>query len=361
MIWANLPLNPNTLEYKSMSEIKNEFKHLVLYDRQRIERHLRQGRSLRFIAVKLARSISSISDEIKLNSVKGVYDAKKAQAKVEIRRKNSKLQCLKVAMDPKLKDFVIKNILEDQSPEGTSGRLREMKTGIQYASTKAVYKFVYSPHGRQIEKHLYSRAVHKKGGPKRGTSISIDGRVMIEKRPKKVEKRLEFGHFEGDFIESGKDGKGSLLVLVERKTRYPYLRYLEDRTTRSVNRLVQETLAGIPIKSLTIDNDLSFQKHKELSELIGAEIFFCHAFASHEKGTVENRNKAIRRYVKKKTDLSKVSKETFSFVEAKLRNKFMRCLGFRSPKEAFEAELMKIEMKKSALSGMMRTNVLLKA
>ena len=48
---------------------------------------------------------------------------------------------------------------------------------------------------------------------------------MIGKRPKKVEKRKEFGHFEGDFIESGKDGKGSLLVLVERKTRYPFLIY----------------------------------------------------------------------------------------------------------------------------------------
>ena len=40
---------------------------------------------------------------------------------------------------------------------------------------------------------------------------------MIDQRPKKAEKRLEFGHFEGDFIESGKDGLGSLLVLIERK------------------------------------------------------------------------------------------------------------------------------------------------
>ena len=218
----------------------SEFKHLVLYDRQRIERYLRQGKSLRFLASKLGRSVSSISDEIKLNSTKSIYDAKKAQAKADIRRKNSKLQCMKVAMDPDLKDFVVSNILDDQSPEGISGRLKEVRTDLEYASTKAVYKFVKSVHGRMIEKHLYSKAVHKKGGPKRGSSVSIDGRIMIDERPREVEKRLEFGHFEGDFIESGKDGKGSLLHIVERKTRYPFLRYLEDRSTKYVNKVIQE-------------------------------------------------------------------------------------------------------------------------
>src|SRR3989344_3716822 len=170
----------------------SEFKHLCLYDRQRIERYLRQSKSLRFIAGKLGISVSSISDEIKLNSARGIYDAKKAQAKADLRRKNSKLQCMKVAMNPDLKDFVIENIIEDQSPEGISGRLKNVETSLEYASTKAIYKFVYSIHGRQLEKHLYSKAVHKKGGPKRGTRVSIDGRTMIDERPQKVEKRFEF-------------------------------------------------------------------------------------------------------------------------------------------------------------------------
>jgi len=342
---------------KSMSE----YKHLVFWERQRIERYLKQNKSLRFMAGKLERSVSCLSVEIKLNSVGSSYDAKKAQAKADLRRKNSKLQCMKVAMDKELKNFVIENIIEDQSPEGISGRLKNVRKDLQYASCKAVYKFVYSPHGRHIENHLYSRAVHKKGGPKRGKSVTIDGRTMIDERPQKVLKRLEFGHFEGDFIESGKDGVGSLLVLVERKTRYPFLRYLEDRSTENVNHIVQEMLKGIPVLSLTIDNDLSFQKHRELSALIESEIFFCHPQSPHEKGTIENRNKAIRRYVKKRSDLSKIPKEIFSFVEEKLRNKYMQCLSFKTPKEAFEAEMKKIEMKKSAQSGIMRANVLLKA
>ncbi|MEK7596867.1 MAG: IS30 family transposase [Patescibacteria group bacterium] len=290
----------------------SEFKHLNLYERQRIERYLKEGRSRRHIAAKLGRSVSSISDEILGNRVRGIYDAEKADHKAYLKRWRSKRDCMKVAMDSELQKFVVKSMKkEDQSPEGISGRLKNVETGIQYASTKAIYKFVMSPAGRQIERHLYSRAVKKKPGKKRDTPVSIDGRVMIDKRPMDIQKRLEFGHFEGDFIESGRDGKGSLLVIVERKTRYPFLMYLENRTTASVNSAVRVLLKDCKVESLTIDNDISFQKHKELSELIQAPIFFCHPQSPNEKGTVENRNKAIRRYVKKGSDLSSYSQEHF--------------------------------------------------
>lgn len=318
------------------------FKHFCRYERQRIEKYLRLEKSLRFIAGKLDRSVSGIADEIKTNNVNGVYLAKKAEHKAYVKRKYSKLQCLKVAMNVKLKQFVVDGLQnDDQSPEGLSGRLRAVETNLPYASTKAIYKFVKSPHGRQIEKHLYSKAVKKKGGPKRGRSVSIDGRTMIDERPQTVTKRLEFGHYEGDFIESGKDGVGSLLVIVERKTRYPFLQYLEDRTTEAVNRAVAELLVDAPVKSLTIDNDISFQKHEELSELIEAAVFFCHPQAPHEKGTVENRNKAIRRYVKKRSDLSQYPLEYFAEVERKLRNRYMKCLNYRTPREMFGSEVEK--------------------
>lgn len=339
----------------------SKFTHLSSYERQRIQKYRKHLRGVRFIAEKLDRGVSSISDEIRLNSVNGEYLAEKAAQKARIRRWNSKLQSMKVVMDRDLRSFVIENILEDQSPEGISGRLKNVRKDLQYASTKAIYKFIWSPYGRKIEKHLYSRAVHKKGGPKRGRSVSIDGRTMIDERPKRVLNRREFAHYEGDFIESGKDGHGSLLVLVERKTRYPFLAYIGDRTTENVNRVVKELLKDKPIESLTIDNDISFQKHQELSKLIMAEIFFCHPQSPQEKGTVENRNKAIRRYVKKRSDLSKIPKEVFLFVQEKLRNKYMKCLNYKTPREAFEHEIKKNEMKKSATSGMMKSEVLLTA
>jgi IS30 family transposase len=333
-----------------------EFKHFDLSEREKIEKFLRKGKSLRFIARALDRSVSSVSDEIKNNSVRGRYSAKKADHKAYVKRETSKRDCLKVAMDVNLKKFVIENIKDDQSPEGISGRLKHIEKGIKYASGKAIYKFIASPHGRQIESHLFSKAVKKKPGRKRGISVSIDGRTFIDQRPKRVEKRAEFGHFEGDFIESGKDGIGSLLVLVERKTRYPFIAYLEDRSNANVNRLVEEMLKDVPVKSLTLDNDISFQKHEELSELIKATVFFCHPQAPHEKGTVENRNKAIRRYVKKRSDLSKYEALYFKMVETKLRTRFMKCLNFKTPEEMFTREILKT--KKPLVCGILEERLL---
>ena len=317
------------------------YMHLCFRERKKIERFLKQRKSLQEIARVLKRSVSSVSNEIRNNSVNGIYNAKKAQHKADVKREKSKRDCLKVAMDKELQNFVVNNILDHQSPEGISGRLREVEKNIEYASSKAIYKFVESSHGRQIEKHLYSNSVKKKTGRKRGTSIGIDGRVFIDKRPKHIEKRIEFGHFEGDFIESGKDGKGSLLVLVERKTRYPFLVYLEDKSTKNVNNVIEKLLHNIQVESLTLDNDISFQKHKELSKLLNSNIYFCHPQSPNEKGTVENRNKAIRRYIKKKSDLSSFPLSYFKMVEEKLRTRFMTCLNFKTPQEEFEKELQK--------------------
>lgn len=329
------------------------YTHLCFNERKKIERLLNKRKSIRAIAKILGRSTSSVSNEIKFGKTKGKYNAKKAENKATLRRRDSKIQCMKVAMNTELKSFVTESILDHQSPEGISGRLKKVEKDIEYASIKAIYKFVGSPHGRQIEKNLYGKAVKKRTGPKDKPRVHLDGRTMIDKRPKKVEKRLEFGHFEGDFIESGRDGKGSLLVLVERKTRYPFLAYLEDKSTKNVNNLIHEMLYGIDIQSLTLDNDLSFQKHIELSEILNTNIFFCYPGEPTQKGAVENRNKAIRRYAKKKSDLSSFSLEHFKMIEDKLRNKFMKCLNYKTPQEAFDIEINKLKLKKPLSCGMM--------
>ena len=95
------------------------------------------------------------------------------------------------------------------------------------------------------------------------------------------------------------------------------------------------------VKSITLDNDLSFQKHKELSELVDATVFFCHAYHSWEKGTVENRNRCVRRYAPKRTDLSTVSLERFTEIETILRTRYMKCLDFNTPEETWDSEIEK--------------------
>jgi IS30 family transposase len=326
-------------------------KHLEYCERRSIERFISKGKGVRATSRALSRSPGTISEEIKQGSVRGVYRADRAQKKAELRRQQSKQQCLKVAMDPVLKAYVTKQLVDNQSPEGISGRIKEIDTQVPYASPKAIYHFVKSVHGRPLEHHLYRKRVKRRGGPKRGTTKASDEtKISIEQRPEKANNRLEFGHFEGDFIESGQDGIGSLLVLVERKTRYPFIIYTEDKTTKHINHLIHQTLGNIPIRSLTLDNDLSFQKHEALSELIDATVYFTHPYTSSDKGTVENRNGRIREFVPKRCDISKIPASVIKQAEDQLRTRFMKCLGFRTPEEEWVRELKKalcVKMKKT--------------
>lgn len=322
-------------------------------ERRRIERALKAKKSFRRIAKTLDRGVSNIAAEVKRGGGRKKYRADRAQAKAERTRKNSKIQCMKVALDPVLKKYVLKKLKKKWSPEIISGRLKKHEKKVIYASGKAIYKFVYSVHGRNVEKYLHS-SIHRKRGPKRGTrKVKLDGRLMIDKRPKHVENRKEFGHFEGDFIESGRNGTGSILSLVERKTRYPFLRKTMDKKTKSVNRLIQKTIGEHEPESLTLDNDLSFAKHKEMSALVDAPVYFCNPYHSWEKGSVENRNGAVRIDIPKKTDISTVSSARLKSVEHKLRNRPLKVLGFKTPQEAWDIELKKrVEKKrKKAVAG----------
>lgn len=331
------------------------YEHVSENERRRIERLKTSGWSARAIARALGRSVSTIADELRRNQGRGRYDAAKAERKAALRRRNSKQQCLKVLKHPALRTYVEEKLRLEWSPELIAGRIRKIDRHLPRVSPKAIYAFVYSVYGRPFESFLYSKLVKKKGGVKRGTKAVMDGRISIEQRPARIEKRAEFGHVEGDFIESGKDGTGSLLVLVERKTRYPFVAYCANRSTAAVNTLIFTLLQKVPLKSLTLDNDVSFKKHGALSDLIGAVVFFCHPYTSSEKGTVENRNRVVRRTVPKKTDLSTVSPETIQLIETKMRNRPMKCLEYQTPQEAWEKEMQKAAKRGS---GMLKLRVL---
>lgn len=316
--------------------------HLEYCERRSIERFLGKQMGIRAIARALNRSPSTISTEIVLGRVRGIYRADRAQKKAELRRKQSKQKCLKVAMNPVLKAYVTKQLEAEQSPEGIAGRIKYVDTHILYASTKAIYNFIDSDHGGPLEHHLYRKRVKRHGGRKRGSVPASDTtKVSIMDRPRSIETREEFGHFEGDFIESGKDGTGSLLVLVERQTRYPFLIYTEDKTTLTVNQLIAGCLKNIPVLSLTLDNDLSFQKHEALSLLIEATVYFARPYTSSDKGTVENRNGRIREFVPKRCDISQIPEDTIKHATYILRTRYMKCLNFRTPQEAWDREMQK--------------------
>lgn len=323
-------------------------KHIDLAERRAIERALKNNKGVREIARMRKRSTSTISEEIRAGTKDGVYHATYAEAQAKKRRRQAKQKCLKVAMDSALKAYVTKEIENDQSPEAVSGRLKEHDTHITYASPKAIYHFVYSSHGGPLEHHLHHKRVKRKGGPKRGSKRVCDTtKRMITDRPVHIQEREEFGHYEGDFIVSGKNGCDALLVLVERKTRRVFIVRVRDRSAEAVNALISTLLAGEPIRSVTLDNDISFVKHEELSLLIDALVYFTRPYTSQDKGSVENRNKGIREFVPKGCDISRVSDDTIRVAEKHMNTRYMKCLVWQTPEEAWKREVEKWHAKQA--------------
>lgn len=262
----------------------------------------------------------------------GIYNPKKAKQKAYVRRYYAKYQGKKIVKDNNLRIFIDKELLLDQSPEGISGRLKnKLEKGLPYVSKESIYRYLKSIHGRSIEAQL--RKKKKKRTNKRVTG-TLDGRTFIDKRPSSVNRRMRIGDAEFDFIVSGKGGKGILLVVVDRKLRVTFIEPIYIVTIKAVHatalkikRRYAEWRTG------TTDNDLLFARHRELEIELMIKIFFCHAYHSWEKGTVENTNGEIRKYFPKGSDVSLKTTSFFKDIEMKLNDRFMKCLKYRTPKE----------------------------
>lgn len=317
---------------KKKPERKKSAAQFSLEERVKIETYLGAGVSKREISRKLNRAPSSVRYEIRNNSVRKTYTAEKAHFKAYQRRWRAKSQVLKVAINKTLRTYVTQAVKQYWSPEAIAGRIRFVDRHIPRVGKDAIYAFLESVHGRQLEGYFWLKGQKRKRNVPR---VTIDGRTMIDKRPKNVATRRYFGHWEGDFIVSGKSGSGALLVLVERKSRYVIIRKLNDRSIATVNKALGDIFGGgqLVIDSLTIDNDISFRKHDEMSGIIGAPVFFCHPYHSWEKGSVEKMNQLIRRFVPKRSDVSKVPIKRIKDIERILNNRPLKCLRFKMPSE----------------------------
>ncbi len=299
-----------------------------------------KGYSLRDIAKTLERSVSTISDELKRNSVDNQYTPKKASHKAYVRRKESKFQGMKIVENKKLQNFVDEKLFDDQSPSAIAGRIKNQESFNVSVSKDSIYRYIKSVHGRVIESYRLKR---KQRWRKRIViHPSLLDRVFIEKRPKIIGSRSRYGDMEADFIVSGKGGTGILLVVVDRKSRMVFLALLKIVSIKNVHHALIEIQRRYPhMKSMTLDNDILFRKHRELSSLLSIPLYFCHPYHSWEKGTVENTNKYIRRDIPKGKDLCKYTDEYIQGIEEKLNRRPMKCLNYRTPKEMYESEILK--------------------
>jgi len=138
-------------------------------------------------------------------------------------------------------------------------------------------------------------------------------------------------------VVSGKSSKAVLLVVVDRMSRYCWIRQILEPSCLAVEQELLYIQREFPeMITLTLDNDILFQKHKELEEALRTKIYFTKPYSSWQKGTVENTNKHIRKYIPKGADISKYSTEDVRKIQSILNGRFMKVLGYQTPREVLK-------------------------
>ena len=319
-------------------EKRKKWKRISNSDRSEIEILRRKKYSIRDIARTLKRGVSALWYELKKRRSGRAYDAQHAKHVSYVRMRRLRTTGKKIALNPTLRKFVEDNLLDDQSPDAIAGRLRTVARHIAYVSPAAIKRYIKSVYGRRIESHRAK--IFKRVRRKRVPKTAIQNKRMISKRPRRISERKGLGHMEGDFIVSGKSGKGIVLVLVDRRIRKALVERILPVSVRNVERaLVRMKKRFSAIKTITFDNDILFLEHKRLERILNVKIYFCHPRSPWEKPSVEHLNKILRRYIPKSSDISRYSKYFIAKLEAKVNRRFMEVLRFRTPDEMYERAL----------------------
>ena len=301
-----------------------------MVDRREIKILIDRGYSVREIADSMNRGKSAIGEEIKQGKTKGVYDPDKAHQKAINRRRNSKFQSMKIVTNKVLREFVENALMENQSVVNIVGRIKHHEKHLPTISKNIIYRFIESPYGRKIEHYRKKQPTKNKRRSK--AKEKLQDRTFIDKRPKVINEKKRYGDCEADFILSGRSGRGILLTVIDRKSRLPFIEQIYPVSIENTHKAFLRIQQRFPeLTSITTDNDLLFQHHKELARLLGIKIYFCHPYHSWEKGCVENLNKLIRFYIPKGSDISKYSQKYIRNIEQRLSNRYYKVLKYLTP------------------------------
>jgi IS30 family transposase len=242
---------------------------------------------------------------------------------------------MKIVAEPTLQAFIEQELLKWQSPRAIAGRLATGVDGLPFASRDTIERFVVSVHGRRLEYQLkILKRKNNQGRRKRPNAEPLQDRTFIDDRPEVIAGRKRVGDVEADFIVSGKTGTGYLLTAVDRKIRYGFIRKILPVTIMNVETAFLDIRRAFPeLTSITVDNDILLRYHKRLEAMLEVPIYFCHAYHSWEKGSIENYNKQVRKYVRKGADISQYGDAYLEFVAARLNSRFMSVIHYKTPEE----------------------------
>ncbi len=300
---------------------------------------LQEGRSLRYIAGKLQRSVSSMSDEVRRNSTAGIYDAFAAHFQSGIRRWDANRK--NPLKDQELQAYVRAQLKEGWSPEVIAGRLED-EQGAAIVSHETIYQWAYK---EGLVEHLprgKARRHRKRWRLKASRGAQGLGVVpRIEERPKAVPSRRRFGDWEGDSM-LGRRQKGVIVsVQQERKSRYIVLTKCRDKsacqTTRAIVRRMNKVHTCLR-RTLTLDRGTENAEYKAF----GLPVFFCDPYSSWQKGSVENVIGLLRRYLPKGLDLATMTPKQLRTIQDRLNSRPRKILGFKTPAEVLSSHCKRL-------------------
>lgn len=317
----------------------NTYNHLSLHEREQLAQLHWEGKSLGEIAKALDRNKSTISRELARNSTpkRDLYTPCRAHAR-SCARKTSANTHERLKNDL-IRQYVRQGLAMGWSPEQIAGRLPQDHPG-QSINHEAIYQYIYhrqNPYRLEMINQL-RRANKKrksKGMARKKRKTKIPNRIPITLRPKSVESRNQYGHWEGDSLISRKSS-AALNTLIERKSRLVLITKLDRKGAVQTNKAVMKRLKNLPAagrRTLTLDNGSENASHEQLTATLGIKCYFAHPYASWERGTNENMNGLIRWYLPKGTDFSKIDKEQIAQIEFLLNSRPRKCLGYKTPLE----------------------------
>lgn len=319
-----------------------KYSQLTLKERYHIYTLLQKGYSQKSIAIDLKVHPSTISREIKRNKniLTGQYDYEIAYLNTKKRHKNkNKYRVITKAIE----QYIRAKLKDEWSPEQIAGRIKlDNKIKISH---ETIYRFIYynKATGGRLYKHLRhkNKKYHKRDSLYQSRGTIID-RIMIDKRPKIVEKKSRIGDLEIDTI-IGKDHIGALVTIVDRKSKFTLIKKVKSKHALIVTKALLEMLLPIKpiVKTITSDNGKEFAYHKEVSRYLESDFYFAHPYHSWERGLNEHTNGLIRQYIPKKTDFTKISKEEIVTIQNKLNHRPRKALNYKTPYEVFFKEFAK--------------------
>lgn len=326
----------------------SQYHHLSISEREKILVLWIEGKKLRAIAQEIGRSVSTVSRELKRNTLsKQGYSAVEAEKAYHKRRKKCKRQ--KLLSNAKLHSLVKRLFLEEQwSPEQIAKRLaiEESQYRISYAT---IYRGIYAglfDTAQQRRSYGNRGAIRKlrhrgKTRRRKGTT-ETRGKIVIshhiQERPQEAESRQVIGHFEADTV-AGKKGSACLVTLTDRCSRYLLAGRVEKKSASLVADKMIDLLAPLPKekrKTITPDRGKEFATHASVTkELDGIPFYFSDPHAPWQRGTNENTNGLLREYLPKSFDMALLSDADIEAFIQKLNLRPRKCLGWKSPYEVF--------------------------